>query len=843
MADKLWQYIKECVQLLHWIYFQPYTFANKLHKIHPDLRPTTNPVWLRSEFIINPQLKRYSNQVLLLTSVIPLLAVSIFVPIYSQFSEAAFNFMPIGLFLLGWFVGIYIAIPLVDSWKWSHPLTQIIFILLVSSAVFSLTDYFAPFATRPIHSFFSSLHIPSQLNNLTTVMFGITSIMLSTVGGMILGLIFRMTFCVTISMSFLVSGEVLYGLTDSIAMMVAIGIALGMSLGSVRRIALGIVVSVVGGAILGMVTGVTDAVQTNIALGVTLGMKTGTAFSVSCLLSVLRIYFWLPELIWLLLLRAFVRQGKAAGALRWLPPYFDQLIHLPLPFMTDLIIEAHRTHPTSAQSTINYLISSTNQQKVAQQAMFGIALDRLNQCRYLRDIVQAKTQLAWLPNDAETFGEVLPQLLSISQSISAATNATSPYRTLELLNTPIQNLETLRSRLVRSDLRQDAPLFGSLIDRSLRILKDSRQTLNETAAQSAEIPNRYLLGNALDPTNAQGRFKGRQDLFRAIESISLSAQPPTLLLYGRRRTGKTSALKYLPQRVGGDIVPLLVDFQGASMIEKIENVAQFIAEEMIRSAQTSRDLQLPPIDAKAVTADPFDTLRTWLETIERRIPGKRFLLCFDEFERLEEVIQATGKRTPLNFFRHIMQHRPQWVLLFSGSHTLRELQPYWSDCLISTQTLKLTYLQPAEARELILSPVPDFPDIYESATVDAIIHLTRCQPYLVQLVCYCLVEQINAAQRQRVTPRDVETVVATVLERATGYFDEFWRGTLTSEQRELLTRFVSHPSAIDLDPNERDQIICKQLIQLDVLEQTSDRFYQFQIPLIQKFIESEIQMQ
>jgi uncharacterized protein len=828
MTDKLWQYIKECIQLLHWIYFQPYTLSNKLFEICPFLT-FTNPFSLHSKLMEKPELnmfvdheklKKYTDQTFLLLAIFPITVVICVTLISSLFIREPINFFRSGFAFFGWFLGVFLLKDRVGRWRKRLNITC--FIIFAITLMLSLGTRIVPGSMDLLLLQFPILHV-----------FSIGSILSLSAGGVILS---------TSSINHNIQVSIAYGtlfiMGAGITNNTALGISSGVILSSITISKNGLT-SIV---FIYVVLVVAISAILEVIFSLTGGVTFGVFFGIFFIAGTLRIHFWIPEFIWSLMLGVLVRQGKAAGALRLLPPYFDQLIHLPLPFMADLIIEAHGTHSTSAQSTINYLISSTNQQKAAHQAMFGIALDRLNQCRYLSDIVQAKTQLAWLPNDADTFGKVLPQLLSISQSISAATEATSPYRTLELLHTPIQNLETLRSRLVQSDLRPDAPIFGTLIDRWLQILQDSRQTLTETAAQSVEIPNRYLSGNALEPASAQGRFKGRQDLFRAIETISLSAQPPTLLLYGRRRTGKTSALKYLPQRVGGDLVPLLVDFQGASSIEKLENVAQFIADEMIRSAQIARDLQLPPIDAKTITADPFNTLRTWLETIERRIPGKRFLLCFDEFERLEEIINATGKRTPLNFFRHIMQHRPQWVLLFSGSHTLRELQPYWSDCLISTQTLKLTYLQPAEARDLILHPVPDFPDIYEPAAVDAIIHLTRCQPYLVQLVCSCLVEKINATQRKRVTLQEVDRIATTVIERAEGYFNEFWRITLNSEQQGLLSKLV-RSSAIAPTLSEREQIVCKQLMQLEVLEQLSDRSYQFQVPLIQKFVELEIQIQ
>jgi AAA+ ATPase superfamily predicted ATPase len=126
--------------------------------------------------------------------------------------------------------------------------------------------------------------------------------------------------------------------------------------------------------------------------------------------------------------------------------------------------------------------------------------------------------------------------------------------------------------------------------------------------------------------------------------------------------------------------------------------------------------------------------------IKRTATSKRFLLCLDEFERLSKVVKVTGSRTPLNFRRHVLQHRAAWTLLFCGSHEPKELPDYWSDSLINTRTLRVSYLDEESARELIVQPVEDFTNIYEPTAIDTIIHLTRCQPYLVQLTCYEVVE-------------------------------------------------------------------------------------------------------
>ncbi len=129
-----------------------------------------------------------------------------------------------------------------------------------------------------------------------------------------------------------------------------------------------------------------------------------------------------------------------------------------------------------------------------------------------------------------------------------------------------------------------------------------------------------------------------------------------------------------------------MDIQGIASTITLSGFAQSLATAIQKAAWNARRLQLPHPDLEQLQTDPFLALQTWFTQIERMASGKRFLLCLDEFERLSELIDATNSRAPLNFFRHLMQHCPQWILLFSGSHTPDELDPYGLDYLINTQS-------------------------------------------------------------------------------------------------------------------------------------------------------------
>ncbi|MCI5164290.1 MAG: AAA family ATPase, partial [Candidatus Electrothrix sp. AX5] len=370
-------------------------------------------------------------------------------------------------------------------------------------------------------------------------------------------------------------------------------------------------------------------------------MAVGVAVGISFILGILRFYFWLPELIWVLLLR-FV-PIPVIRRVSWLPSYYDQLIVLPLPFLPGFIAEAYQENQAAARQTIDYLITSTNQQKTAAKAISRIAAEEFSRCQIAGDIATIKEQLNWI-SDQQSAG--LTTCLEISQDVAAALEASSFYRQAQQLDKVIQKIDRQRNALATASARE-ATAFGAVLDSWQRILETARRTLRDQAKSSDEVPQVYLAGPALDPNKAGLLFKGRRDLFRQIETLTLSTQHPTLVMHGGRRSGKTSTLNYLPKWLPSDILPLLIDGQSLATTSTLSGFAEDFADQIIRSARKVHSLKLPVLESVTQSDDPFVTLRRWIDAVEQAVPDKTLLLCLDEFERLDEIVRATDSRAPL----------------------------------------------------------------------------------------------------------------------------------------------------------------------------------------------------
>ena len=121
----------------------------------------------------------------------------------------------------------------------------------------------------------------------------------------------------------------------------------------------------------------------------------------------------------------------------------------------------------------------------------------------------------------------------------------------------------------------------------------------------------------------------------------------------------------------------------------------------------------------------------------------------------------------LDQLRNIIQHRKYFVVLITGTSELNELKLNWSDYLISAKTIKLGHVSEDEARILITNPIDDFDLNYEGGengkVVNKIIDVTNCQPYLVQALCFELVNHLNNQKRKNAQIDDVDVSIEKLL--------------------------------------------------------------------------------
>ena len=245
----------------------------------------------------------------------------------------------------------------------------------------------------------------------------------------------------------------------------------------------------------------------------------------------------------------------------------------------------------------------------------------------------------------------------------------------------------------------------------------------------------------------------------------------------------------------------------------------------------------------------------FMDAIEEIYHGQRFVVMFDEFELIEHKIAQGMDASVLNYFRNLMQHRGSLIFVFTGTHRLQDMtHEYWNILFGIALNREISYLGEADTQRLITEPVKGYLE-YDDLTIEKIIRVTRCQPYLVQLICWQLINYLNGQKCNYATINDLNKVLDQTLVTAEAYFNNIWEQS-TRHQRVILALLTTlvYPgketaafNEIEKELSDRRIAITNQelitalsqLCHCDVLEEYTDGElrYRFQIDLMRMWVE------
>ena len=309
--------------------------------------------------------------------------------------------------------------------------------------------------------------------------------------------------------------------------------------------------------------------------------------------------------------------------------------------------------------------------------------------------------------------------------------------------------------------------------------------------------------------------------------------------------GKTSLLNNIGKLLPNSIIPMFVDLQGTpSSASNYTGFLYNLARGMITSAKQQSALILPTLTRETLADDPFTRFYEWLDQVEQSLEQNTALLMLDEFETLDTAISKGrfDEEDVLGMLRHLIQHRPRFKILLAGSHTIEEYQR-WASYLINVQVVHISYLKEDEARHLIEDPVKHFTLRYEPSAVKRVLQLTRCHPFLVQLLCgeiIVLKNEQSPSIRRLATLADVEAAIPEALKSGSFFFADIQNNQVDANGRDILRLIaaqakqgiVSQQTLSQHFPDVWERTI-QLLLQRELIEEVAEG-YRFQVELIRQ---------
>jgi hypothetical protein len=378
------------------------------------------------------------------------------------------------------------------------------------------------------------------------------------------------------------------------------------------------------------------------------------------------------------------------------------------------------------------------------------------------------------------------------------------------------------------------------------LAQQGKETLRSVSGR-LYIDNPYAPGNPLELGDPL--FVGRDDVVQKLGQALQKKYRPTFLLTGERRMGKSSILKQLPVLLGPRYLPVFYDLQTPGMIA---STASFFATLAAGMEKQLRDRGLPVQKLERSQLDEaqqqdefkvYDLFEQWFAEVERALEqvNRTLLLTFDEFEKLEEAENRGILNLHLlfNWFRSVIQNRPHLALLFSGAKMVGDMGRSWAGYFVNVELIKVSFLRTTDAHNLIVHPIPH---IFNEEAARHIMHITHCQPFLIQAVCKHIIENLNESSREQATLEDVAVSVKQVFESWGGYFWDLWDRCDQDQRSSLLALHTFKTAAVDQIAErsglgKQSTLFALEKLQMRDLVLRENGLYQLAIPMLAHWIE------
>lgn len=318
--------------------------------------------------------------------------------------------------------------------------------------------------------------------------------------------------------------------------------------------------------------------------------------------------------------------------------------------------------------------------------------------------------------------------------------------------------------------------------------------------------NPYIAGG---PIRSNDGFYGRGELLEELRR-TLSGTT-SVIVYGARRTGKTSLLYRIRDgALGDDFFPVYIDMQAVAGTP-LHSFLNFLAksvDEALWEAELLEGQALPRPDGET----DFSFLRKLLAKAAMLLDSRRLLLLIDEYELLKDYVQD---KNAARQFQSIMEGPQGPQLIFAGSQRVEELDSKNLLTLLDVSK-DISFLSTEDARQLIVEPAREALEFHPDA-VESILTLTAGHPYYTQLICHALFDQLGGSGTVR--PEHVEHAARGFVHNPAPHLVLTWKN-LSLSQKAVCSSIaeLQHDATTSVRPDQAADRLKERKLRLDLRE-------------------------
>ena len=347
---------------------------------------------------------------------------------------------------------------------------------------------------------------------------------------------------------------------------------------------------------------------------------------------------------------------------------------------------------------------------------------------------------------------------------------------------------SLKSSLFSSDNIDIEYTFTYIDVRKISHTKHDKISLAINKGDDYEdFDNPYIAHVKSNAVKDKSMFKGRDELIETICKYVLEDYKG-YVLYGQKRSGKSSVLYHITQRLRAEHKAFAVDYtMGSSIVQDSESEKESVANLFYTIiSEIGRAIKEDGEDGRRVYKEcnchivrrrefedyPDQTFKEYLDYYRDIIVDKlhyeqdKIVLVVDEFTYLYYHI-LEGKMSPgiMEFWKGLVESRI-FSFVFAGQDAMPRFMDAFQNVFASMHPQELTYIDEKSARELIEEPIWNKKkncSRFHPDAVDEIIKLTACSPFYIMILCSELVKFARQRKRLPIQISDVSALVQKMI--------------------------------------------------------------------------------
>ncbi|MHC9539713.1 MAG: protein kinase [Vulcanimicrobiota bacterium] len=371
------------------------------------------------------------------------------------------------------------------------------------------------------------------------------------------------------------------------------------------------------------------------------------------------------------------------------------------------------------------------------------------------------------------------------------------------------------------------------------------------------IRNPYVAGN---PVTDSSFFFGRGDVFEFIQQkITQADSKNTVVIYGGRRTGKTSLLcQIMKGSLGEGFLPVYIDLQEMADVDTHEFFEVLYGK--IALTLDHKEITIEHEDFTRKGGNPYRKFDHFIDNVEgffkKDADEKYLLLMLDEYEMIDAKVKRGNLPEELfTYFRSMIQNRSHIYFLFTGTRQLEMLEgSHWSLMFNQAVYRKISFIEAKDARNLIEIPLRGQVE-YDPDSVDAILRLTSGHPYFTQLICLSIVDILNQNRATKVTEKELKDAIHIISHHPVPHLIYFWNERSWHERLALasLAEILSHSDSWTSVPEleklfveegfpfnaDKMKAALNECVMEEFLERSGKDDYRYRIDLLRYWIKNE----